>query len=56
MTFQPEDAVINDDDSEIVMKPKVYRNHYTFFPGVHTCTQSLECLRGLCSLVIAESF
>lgn len=33
MTFQPENIIINDNDSEVV-KPKVQKNYNAFFPGL----------------------
>lgn len=45
---QPEGSLVNDNDSEIVTKPKVC------FPDLHV--QSWECLYGLSSLLIAGIF
>ena len=34
VTFQPENIIINDNDSEVVVKPKVQKNYNAFFPGL----------------------
>lgn len=35
VAFQPDSSIVNDNDSEIVMKSKVQKNCYTFFPALH---------------------
>jgi len=35
VAFQPEGSLVNDNDSEIVMKPKVQKHDYTCLPGLH---------------------
>lgn len=34
VTFQPEDIIINDNDPEVVVKPKVQITYNAFFPGL----------------------
>lgn len=35
VAFQPEGSLVNDNDSEMVMKPKVQKHHYRCLSGLH---------------------
>lgn len=54
VTFQPEDIIINDNDPEVVVKPKVQKTYNAFFPGLHVHRVRNVC--GLFSRLIARSF